>query len=156
MSRGGAAALIASALLMAGCSDPLEGGRPTEVRVQRIITLSGERIVSYTALYDDGVETYVDRSPIGSADLITVERDGGPKRVLVRDASGQAMPADGPDAEPIDAEWDARFAAIDRLVDADRVPWSDAHGGFTPASAGVTGPASPPVSGGPGPSSPGS
>lgn len=120
-------------LVLGGCGDALQGDRPDEVRVQRVITLSGERVVSYTAMYDDGIETYVDVQPQGSVDLITVERDGRDHARLVREGAGVDLPADGPEATPIDEAWERRFVAIDGLVDVDRVPWSDGHAGLTPA-----------------------
>ncbi len=120
-------------MLVPGCADALEGDRPSEVRVQRVITLTGERIVSYTAMFDDGVETYVDLQPQGSVDLITVERDGQQKLRLVREGASVELPADGPEAQAIDDSWERRFVAIDGLVNAGSVPWSDAHGGLTPA-----------------------
>ncbi|MEM9167916.1 MAG: hypothetical protein AAGB48_12935 [Planctomycetota bacterium] len=125
--------LVLAAGTLVGCGDTLEGDRPTEVRVQRIITLDGTRTVSYTAMFDDGIETYIDRAPLGDVDLITIERDGaGGLRKLVADAQNAAMPADGPEPEPIDDAWRARFRAIDALVDEGRVPWSDAHGLASP------------------------
>ncbi|MGP1273082.1 MAG: hypothetical protein ACTS22_07095 [Phycisphaerales bacterium] len=121
--------------LAAGCDDPLAGDRPNEVRVQRIITLSGERIVSYTAFYDDGLETYIDLAPAGDPDMITVEREtieDGSLITIVRAGAPVDLPADGPAPLDLDEHWRARFEAIDAMVDADRVPWSDAHGVLTP------------------------
>lgn len=140
-------------LVLGGCGGALEGDRPSEVRVQRVITMSGERIVSYTAMFDDGVETYVDLQPQGSVDLVTVERDGQGKRRLVRAGASVDLPADGPAAEALDEAWERRFAAIDGLVSVDRVPWSDAHAGITPAALGVrpAQPAAPGVEASPGP-----
>ncbi len=130
-----AAALLAVAL--GGCGDALQGDRPSEVRVQRVITPGGERIVSYTAMFDDGIETYVDRHPQGDVDLITVERDGRDAVRLVREGAAVSLPADGPEASALDESWQRRFEAIDALVDVDRVPWSDAHGGLTPEALRV-------------------
>ena len=129
------AALVSlmSVLVLGGCDDALRGDRPGEVRVQRVITIGGERVVSYTAMFDDGIETYVDVQPQGSVDLITVERDGREHLRLVRDGADVDLPADGPEPASIDEAWERRFAAIDGLVDADRVPWSDGHAGLTPA-----------------------
>ncbi|MEM7623678.1 MAG: hypothetical protein AAF235_10810 [Planctomycetota bacterium] len=140
MSDARICVLTAAALcvaLVGGCGDALQGERPSEVRVQRVITTSGERIVSYTAMFDDGVETYVDLQPQGDVDLITVERDGQDKLRFVREGASVRLPADGPDAAPLDDAWERRFAAIDGLVSVDRVPWSDGHGGITPAELRV-------------------
>lgn len=124
-------------VFLGGCGDALQGDRPSEVRVQRVITMSGERVVSYTAMFDDGVETYIDLQPQGSVDLITVERDGQDKLRLVREGASVNLPADGPEAVPLDDAWEARFAAIDGLVSVGSVPWSDGHGGITPAELRV-------------------
>jgi hypothetical protein len=107
--------------------------------VQRIIALDGTRVVSYTAMYADGIETYVDLAPAGSVDLVTVERDGadgGTARRLVRAGVSIEEPADGPAGEPLTAAWEDRFALIAGLVDAELVPWSDAHGLVTPGEGG--------------------
>jgi hypothetical protein len=141
-------------MFVCGCGDALQGDRPDEVRVQRVITRSGERVVSYTAMFRDGIETYVDVQPQGSVDLITVERDGREHARLVRDGAGVDLPADGPEATPIDEAWERRFAAIDGLVDVDRVPWSDGHAGLTPAELRGPTPAAPlPPASGSGPDS---
>ncbi|MEM8756534.1 MAG: hypothetical protein AAGF47_01975 [Planctomycetota bacterium] len=153
MNRAAGATLVPVAILLvsamlAGCGDAFDGDRPTEVRVQRILTAAGDRIVSYTAMYDDGIETYLDYGPDGVADLITVERDGannGAELRLVRDGAGAAMPADGPEPAPVDEFWQARFRAVDALVDEGRVPWSDSHGLLTPRDFGQ--PASPAAAG---------
>ncbi|MEO1534008.1 MAG: hypothetical protein AAFS11_00415 [Planctomycetota bacterium] len=140
MSDARARVLAPAALcvvLVGGCSDGLDGDRPSEVRVQRVITTGGDRIVSYTAMFDDGIETYVDVQPQGDVDLITVERDGQAHVRLVRDGADVRLPADGPEAEPLTEAWEQRFAAIDGLVSVDSVPWSDAHGGLTPAELRV-------------------
>ncbi|MEO1716324.1 MAG: hypothetical protein AAFR76_04360 [Planctomycetota bacterium] len=128
-----------SAVLVGGCGDALEGDRPSEVRVQRVITPNAGRVVSYTAMFDDGIETYVDIQPQGSVDLITVERDGQDELRLVRAGADVALPADGPEPIVIDQAWESRFRAIDGLVSVGSVPWSDGHGGLTPS--GVAGPA---------------
>ncbi|MEL6797755.1 MAG: hypothetical protein AAFO89_13155 [Planctomycetota bacterium] len=125
-------------VLVGGCGDALQGDRPSEVRVQRVITTSGERIVSYTAMFDDGIETYIDIQPQGSVDLITVERDGQDHVRVVRDGSEVALPADGPEPTALDETWEARFEAIDGLVSVGSVPWSDGHAGLTPS--GLSGP----------------
>lgn len=107
--------------------------------MQRIIALDGSRVVSYTAMYADGIETYVDLSPAGSVDLVTVEREGiegGAARRFVRAGVSVAEPADGPAGEPLTGAWEERFALIVGLVDAERVPWSDAHGLVTPGEGG--------------------
>jgi hypothetical protein len=115
------------------------GDRPEEVFVQRVISAEGARIVSFTAMYPDGIETYVDLQPHGTVDLVSVQRDGqwqGQQRRFVREGAGVALPADGPAAEPLDESWQRRFGQIASMVDAERVPWSDGHTGLSPAGGG--------------------
>ena len=124
--------IILPLVVLSGC-DAGMADKPTTVDVSRIITQSGDRVVSYTAMYDDGIETYIDFAPQGDVDMITVERevtgDGSMLR-LVRDGfTPKSLPADGPEAQPITGEWTNRFVQIGKLVDVELVPWSDAHSG---------------------------
>lgn len=126
--------LIVLTLCLTGCGESPD--QPTEVRVSRAITRSGDRIVSYTAMYDDGIETYIDYQPHGEVDLITVERESeseGSLLTLVRDGFElKSPPEQGSVTQPITDAWNDRFNHIDRLVDVELVPWSDAHGILTP------------------------
>ena len=110
--------------------------KPTRVHVSRIITQTGDRVISYTAMYDDGIETYIDYAPHGDADMITVERDSandGSMLRLVREGfTPKGIPADGPRPEAITQEWADRFGKVDSLVDVELVQWSDANGMMTP------------------------
>jgi hypothetical protein len=121
--------------LLAGCDSGL-ADKPTRVHVSRVITQAGDRVVSYTAMYDDGIETYIDYDPQGDVDMITVERESksdGSMLRLVRDGfTPKSEPANGPKAEAITDDWAKRFVQIDKLVDVDLVQWSDAHGAMTP------------------------
>ncbi|RNC82672.1 MAG: hypothetical protein ED559_13120 [Phycisphaera sp.] len=125
---------FAIALCVTGCSEGYD--KPSEVKVSRAITRSGDRIISYTAMYDDGIETYIDYPPHGEVDLITVERESeseGALLTLVRDGFElKSPPAQGSTSEAISDAWSSRFRYIDGLVDVDLVPWSDAHGIMTP------------------------
>lgn len=121
------AAIPLCVLVLSGCAESIE--KPTEVRVSRVITRAGERVITYTAMYDDGIETYIDLDPHGEVDLITVERDSTGDLVhVVREGveSGAGI------TTPLTPEWERRFAHIDALVDVNLVPWSDAHGLMTP------------------------
>jgi len=124
--------LLGTTLMLAGCDAGL-ADKPTTVHVSRIVTMSGDRVVSYTAMYDDGIETYIDFAPQGDVDMITVEREStgdGSMLRLVRDGfTPKSLPADGPEAQPITGEWASRFVQIGELVDVELVPWSDAHSG---------------------------
>lgn len=126
--------LIVLTLCLTGCGE--RSDQPTEVRVSRAITRSGDRIVSYTAMYDDGIETYIDYQPHGEVDLITVERESeseGSLLTLVRDGFElKSPPEQGSVTQPITVAWNDRFNHIDNLVDVELVPWSDAHGILTP------------------------
>ncbi len=128
-------AIILAVGLLAGCDGGL-ADNPTRVHVTRVITQAGDRVVSYTAMYDDGIETYIDFNPQGDVDMITVEResarDGSMFRLVREGFTPKGEPADGPKAEAITEEWAKRFTQIDRLVDVDLVQWSDAHGIMTP------------------------
>lgn len=125
---------LAAALCLTGCGEGYE--KPSEVKVSRAITVSGDRIISYSAMYDDGIETYIDYQPHGEVDLITVERESesdGVLLTLVRDGFElKSPPAQGSTREAISKAWSSRFRYIDGLVDVDLVPWSDAHGMMTP------------------------
>lgn len=126
--------LFAIALCVTGCGEGFD--KPSEVKVSRAITRSGDRIISYTAMYDDGIETYIDYTPHGEVDLITVERESeseGALLTLVRDGFElKSPPAQGSTKGAITEAWSNRFRYIDGLVDVDLVPWSDAHGLMTP------------------------
>ncbi|GAB5497259.1 MAG: hypothetical protein Phyf2KO_23390 [Phycisphaerales bacterium] len=125
---------IVLARCLTGCSEGYD--KPSEVKVSRAITRSGDRIISYTAMYDDGIETYIDYPPHGEVDLITVERESeseGALLTLVRDGFElKSPPVQGSTSESISEAWTSRFGYIDGLVDVELVPWSDAHGTMTP------------------------
>lgn len=118
---------------LTGCGEPYE--KPTQVRVSRVITTSGERVVTYTALYDDGIETYIDVEPQGDVDMITVERESlGELAHYVRKGYEVAT-TESDTAKPAEltSEWQKRFEYIDSLGDVERAPWDDGHGMMTPA-----------------------
>lgn len=121
-----------AALTLTACGERFE--KPTQVHVSRVITRAGDRVVTYTAMYDDGIETYIDYAPQGDADMITVERDAeGEVLQMVREGfTTRAIEADARQHPPITPEWQRRFAYIDSLGDVNRAPWSDAHGLMTP------------------------
>ena len=117
---------------LTGCSESFE--KPTRVHVSRVITAAGDRIVTYTAMYDDGIETYIDAEPQGDVDMITVERESlGELTHYVREGfESKATQNDILAHEVLTDEWLGRFARVENLVDVDLVPWSDAHGVMTP------------------------
>ena len=120
-----ASATLLCTLAIGGCGEPAPDAT---VRAGKWIDNSGRRGISYQVLYDDGVETYIDFEPLGSADLITVERasvEGGAALHLVREGlTGQVLPADGPEPRPIDAAWDRTFERISAMVDTSAMAWS--------------------------------
>ncbi len=125
--------ILISALTLVGCGEAYE--RPTQVHVSRVITTAGHRVVTYTAMYDDGIETYIDFAPQGDADIITVERESvGELTHFVRDGfESPGTESNTALQQPLTPEWQKRFEYIDSLGDVDQAPWSDAHGLMTPA-----------------------
>ncbi len=126
------AVILPLTLALAGCGESFE--KPDKVHVSRVLTTAGDRIVTYTAMYDDGIETYIDFEPQGDADMITVERDStGGVTHYVRDGfETRAVEADVGEHAVLTPEWQKRFKQIDSLVNVELVPWSDAHGLMTP------------------------
>ncbi|MCA9271424.1 MAG: hypothetical protein KDA31_00105 [Phycisphaerales bacterium] len=127
--------LTAITLLLAcltGCGEPYE--KPTQVRVSRVITAAGDRVVTYTAMYDDGIETYIDFDPQGDVDMITVERDsvGDLTHYVRKGFETRATENDAAEHTELTPEWQKRFEYIDSLGDVDLVPWDDGHGMMTP------------------------
>ena len=117
---------------LTGCGEPYE--KPTQVYVSRVITNAGDRVVTYTAMYDDGIETYIDFDPQGDVDMITVERDSlGEMTHYVRQGfETRATQSDVAEHAELTPEWQKRFEYIDSLGDVNRVPWDDGHGMMTP------------------------
>lgn len=117
---------------LGGCGESYE--KPTQVRVSRVITTAGDRVVTYTAMYDDGIETYIDFEPQGDVDMITVERDSlGDMTHYVRTGfETQATKNDAAEHAELTQEWQERFEYIDSLGDVSLVPWDDGHGMMTP------------------------
>ena len=126
------AVILLLALTLAGCGESFE--KPTTVHVSRVLTTAGDRIVTYTAMYDDGIETYIDFEPQGDVDMITVERDAvGELTHYVREGfETRAVEADIGEHAALTPEWQKRFEQVDSLVNVELVPWSDAHGLMTP------------------------
>jgi len=120
-------------LSIAACGEPFD--KPTQVHVSRVITREGDRVITYTAMYDDGIETYIDVEPHGDPDIITVERESLGE-LTHYERAGYELESTETDSAPhaaLTPEWEERFAFVARLVDPDVVPWSDAHGLMTPA-----------------------
>lgn len=127
------AAILALLLVLPGCGERGRD-RPTQVIVSRVITRAGDRVITYTAMYDDGIETYIDFAPHGDADMITVERESSGERIqMVREGfTARVVTEHAGTLAPITPEWQERFEYIDSLGDVGLAPWSDAHGLMTP------------------------
>lgn len=128
------AVILFAALLLGGCEESFE--KPTEVRVARTINRDGSRVISYTAMYDDGIETYIDAQPHGSVDFITAQRTSinEGELLFMGTENTEATYGDEPiDIAQLTGEWSSKFEKIDALVNVDEVPWSDPHTGMTPA-----------------------
>ena len=65
------AVILFAALLLGGCEESFE--KPTEVRVARTINRDGSRVISYTAMYDDGIETYIRRGKAFRTELRRID-----------------------------------------------------------------------------------
>lgn len=130
-------------LSLAACGEPFD--KPTQVHVSRVITREGDRVITYTAMYDDGIETYIDVEPHGDPDIITVERESLGELTHFERAGYEIESTETGSAThaALTTEWEERFAFVARLVDTELVPWSDAHGLMTPAELQQLTPGSP-------------
>lgn len=109
--------------------------KPTQVHVSRVITREGDRVITYSAMYDDGIETYIDIEPHGDPDIVTVERDSLGELTHYERQGRELLTTDTDSGThaTLTPEWESRFRVIARLVDPELVPWSDAHALMTPA-----------------------